>query len=78
MMRFCRVSVCCTCIGKYRLKGKTMQVIVAPFLVLRRLQIGNFVVFFFFFCLPVFTRMRTRLRAPHNFFFPESGSHQLG
>ena len=25
-----------------------MQVVVAPFLVLRRLQIGNFVVFFFF------------------------------
>lgn len=45
-----------------------MQVVVAPFLVLRRLQIGNFVVFFFF-CLPVFTPMRTRLRAPHRFSF---------
>lgn len=46
MIRFCRVSVCCT--SRYRLKRKTMQVVVAPFLVLRRLQIGNFVVFFFF------------------------------
>ena len=44
-----------------------MQVVVAPFLVLRRLQVGNFVGVFF--CLPFFTRMRTRLRAPHNFSF---------
>lgn len=34
-----------------------MQVVVAPFLVLRRLQIGNFVVFFFLF---------TRLHADEN------------
>jgi len=51
-----------------------MQVVVAPFLVLRRLQVGNFVGVFFLFTLHT---DEDSLASTSQFSFPESGSHQL-